>query len=209
VSERSDHPVLPAHADLRRWGFAVLLAVPVALLAAAAASVVIALLALPVALLLTRDGYLALLAISYGPFAASVALQAIAGAVLAWSIALPLLAWGRERAVVAPAAGAGAGVLGLLAGALSLFGALSVPWRYGPTLPIAPVPALIAAALGLAAGALFLEGGKRASARPPAMPPAGWRDDLRHAVWHLVWFAFPLALLFEGWVALLSVLGRI
>lgn len=208
MGERRIPSAKAGHARLRQTLCAVVLAVPLALLATAAASMVLALLALPVALLVTRDGYLALLALSYGPFAASVVLQAVGGATLAWAIALPVLAKARGRGGLALTAGAGAlaGILGFLAGAFTLFAALPVPWRYGPTLPFALVPALVAALLGLVAGGIAA--GSTPRGRVPALP-TGWRDDLRRAAWHLLGFAFPLALLFEGWAALLSALGRI
>lgn len=208
MGELPSRPALPWPARLRQTLWAVVLAVPLALLAAAAASLVLALVALPVALLVTRDGYVALLALSYGPFAASVALQAIIGATLAWAIARPTLGEPRGRVGQALTAGTGmvAGVVGLVAGSVPLFTALPVPWRYGPALPVTLVSALVAALLGLVAGGIAHAGTARVSAAPL---DAGWRGDLRRATWHLVGFALPLSLLFEGWVALLSALGRI
>jgi hypothetical protein len=192
---------------LRRVGVAALLAVPLALLASAAAGIIVAVLALPIALLVTHDGYLALLALSYGPFAAALTLQAVLAATLVWSIINALREPQPHYHLASLLMGAIAGGVGLFGGALPLFAALDVPWRYGPALPFAGVPALIAAALGMAAAGLHAA----IAARRPisAAKLTGWRNDMQQMAWQILWFAMPLALLFTGWAALLAALGRI
>ena len=79
-------------AHLLPYGLGMVLSVPIALLAGAIAEVVVALLAIPVVLLATRDLYVAPFAISYGPFAAAAVLLWLLSATALWSLALPLLA---------------------------------------------------------------------------------------------------------------------
>jgi hypothetical protein len=175
-----------------------LVAVPMALAASGGAALVVGVLALPVALVLTRDAYLTLLASSYGPFAAAETLVALIFAALAWAGALlvPLPTVPRVLA-----GGAVAGMLGLLLGAVPYLAVLPVPWHYGPALPITPLDLAMSALLGLAAGGIFLYATGRL--RPP--PGNGWRC----AIWQSAWFVGPLALLLAGWAAILSALGLI
>jgi len=192
---------------IRRVGFAALLAVPLALLASAAAGIIIAVLALPIALLVTHDGYLALLSLSYGPFAAALTLQAVLAGTFIWGMVGALLKPETHQRIVSLLIGAAASGVGLFGGALPLFAALDVPWRYGPALPFAGVPALIAAVLGVGAAALHTIITARSTV--PVAKIAGWRNELQQMAWQILWFAVPLALLFTGWAALLAALGRI
>lgn len=172
------------------------MAVPVALTASGGAGLAVGALALPVALLLTRDAYLALLSLSYGPFAAAETLLALLFAALAWAvvslISLPPL----SRAL---AGGTLASICGLLLGAVPYCALLPVPWRYGPALPITLLNLLVSALLGLASGGIFVLATRRL--RPP--PGTGWRC----AIWQSAWFVGPLGLLMAGWATLLSALG--
>ncbi len=195
---------------MRRIGLAALLAVPLALASSAAAGLIVAVVAVPVALLATRDAYLALLSLSYGPYAAAVTLQAVLAATLAWSIIEPLM--GAKTSAKTPRAfplmlGALAGAVGLAVGALPLFAAFAVPWRYGPALPFSGASAPFAALLGvLAAGAhVFI-----LNRRPlPATHLMGWRAGTQQTAWRILTFAVPLAVLFATWAALLAALGQI
>jgi hypothetical protein len=174
-----------------------LVAVPVALAASGGTALVVGVVAMPVALLLTHDGYLALLSISYGPFAAAETLLALIFAALAWAgtvLVTPL-----PLPIRALAGGTLAGALGLLLGAVPYLAVLPVPWRYGPALPITPLNLLVSALLGLAAGGIALV----ASARLRAPPAISWR----YALWQSAWFIGPLALLMAGWATILSALG--
>jgi hypothetical protein len=184
------------------WG-AVVLAPLIALGMTAVASIAIALLAIPVAYGITHDGYVALLAVSYGPYAAALVVMSVAIAATAWGV-LQRVTHGR----VVPAwgaigGGALAGALGLGLAPLPVLRLLPVPWQYGPALPLT-VPHLGIAALagGMAGIAPLL----RAISPAKHGAPNG-RAALWHAATEVALFAFVLALVLGAWGALASLLG--
>src|SRR5690348_15056399 len=78
-------------------GWSMLIGVPLAIVAGAAAEIVVAPAAVIVALITTRDGYIASLSLSYAPFAAAAALPWLISAVVLWGLISPLLAYARRQ----------------------------------------------------------------------------------------------------------------
>jgi hypothetical protein len=182
----------PAPRTLPPW-WAVLVAPFIGVGMAAVASVIIAVLSVPVTLLLTRDLYVALLAVSYGPYAAAQSLVTVVIATtifaFAWVASLPPH---RPRLKVF-FSGAGGAILGVAAASLPLVGMLP----YGPSFALTPLNAVIAALAGAAAGGSALR----------RWPQGNAIRGVRALVAPIAAFALLLALLLEVWAAATSLVG--
>lgn len=181
------------------WAWLGVVAAPfIAVGMSALASIPIAILAVPVAYILTHDGYVALLSVSYGPFVAAQVMVDIALAAALWSIATLVgdaRAW--HRGWIA-ASGALAGALGLWLAPVAQLGALDPAWRYGPTLPITPANVLAVVLAGGLAGVIRL----RHQTAPAGA--ATWRTAFNRVAADVALFALVMALLLEGWAAITS-----
>lgn len=187
-------------------GWTMLLAVPLALGTVAAASIVIAVVAVPVTLLQTHDRYVASLALSYGPYAAATALQIVAGATLIWGIAHSLvtgLAPERRalRLLLSAMAGGLAATLALwLAQSPLPVGAVAL-WSYGPMPAWLPVQAMLIVCFGALAGGLM-----PLLPAPVAVPR--WRDALRHRAFWLICYSLVFAALLEFLLLILALTAQ-
>ncbi len=187
-------PAPPVRPAPPAWG-GLVLAPFVALGMTAVASCAIAILAVPFALLTTHDGYVAALAVSYGPYAAAQVLVSVAVATTLWGIVW-FVARGRPQATAtAIGGGAAGGLIGLWCAPLPLLGFLAAPWRYGPALPLT----LLLVAFAALAGGLA---GTAVALRP--RPPVA---TLGRVTSEIAIFALVLALLLTGYAALASLLG--
>ena len=186
-----------------------LLALPTATVIAAVAGLVVAIAAFPVALSQTHDLYLALLALSYGPFAAAMTLQSVIVATMLWALLHPIRRMAASAAALTTTFVLGGGMvagLGMLGGTVPVLGVVSTPWRYGPALALTLQNISVAAFAGMLAGGVALLHASRAT-RPVASPSMWWAN-----VWprtrELAWFTLPLALVLEAWAAILAAQGR-
>jgi hypothetical protein len=201
-------PIAPRSRFWRDLGLAVVVAIPTALASSALAGMIVALVAVPVAFALTHDAYLALFAVSYGIFAAALALQVLLGASVAWALVqsfVPGSASTHGRAAWQIGGGIIAGLLGLLVGQVPLLGPLAARWRYGPTLALDAPQIGIIALCSLLAGTLAWV--RRGRTPPPSA--SSWQAAAQPHISAIAWFVLPLALLLTTWLAILAVLGRV
>ena len=181
------------------------LSVPVALVMTAAAALVVEVVAIPLAWLATRDVYVALLAPSFGLYAAGLVLLWVVAATLIWSLLHPAFV-GQTPARILLGAGVTSGLAALIGWLLLMFWAPDTTtlfrWHYGP-LPRATLTnsALIALS-GVLAG-LVSAWRSRVRAKRDCASTGAWRQALRDGAW----FAFVLALSLECWVALVAAFG--
>lgn len=198
--------------DWRGVGLSAILALPTAVVMTAAAGLVVALAAFPVALAQTHDRYLALLAVSYGPFAAATVLQGCLGACLAWALLRQvgtLLPRGVPRFVASVMGGLAVAELGLLFAKISLLGFFAVPWRNGPALPLTGANFGIAALAGSVAGVAAWWHAQRIDRATTLASQRSGHEQMRQAIGVSAWFALPLALVLVSWAAVLAAMGQI
>ena len=173
----------------------------VAVCMTAVASCAIALLAIPITFITTHDGYVALLAVSYGPYAAAQVLTSVGLAATLWSLVGIFGRGGTWRAVTTIGGGALAGVLGLWLAPLPFLRPLAAPWQYGPALPFSPGYIIAAAIAGGLAGMLPMVRLR------PTEGTLTKRTVLWRACVDVASFALILALLLEMWVAVIAIFG--
>lgn len=202
---------LPVRVVWRGLALNALLAIPTAIVISAVAGLVVAVAALPVALLQTHDLYLAILSASYGPFAAAMTLQSVIGATVLWALLHPL----RQRApssashiAISVLSGAGVACLGMMGATIPVLGIVAAPWRYGPALAITAPDMSVAFFAGALAGGVALWRTQRSMHTSTPSPTSSWWAYLWQHISELAWFAFPLALVLEAWAALLAAQGH-
>lgn len=173
----------------------------------AGASLIVALLAFPIAFLATHDLYVTLLAPTYGLYAAGQALQWVCAATLMWSLLTAVLRHGKQ----APSARSVAfgAVIGSVATILVWGGELLLVqvsvlarWHYDPLADSALLAFLCFALSGLLAGIM-----SAAQHRAVTVATSAWRDEFRQHITGIAWYAFALALVLEIWISVASTLG--
>lgn len=185
----------------------VILSVPVGMVMTAGASLIVALLAFPVAFLVTRDLYVTLLAPTYGLYAAGQALQWVCAATLVWSLlASGVRRWMRPsgaRSILVSALLGGVGTI-LVWGCGIVLVQMNIlqRWHYDPLADSALLAFLGFALSGALAGCVS------ATRRKPATAvTSAWRGDLRQTLRGIAWYAFALALALEAWITVAGALG--
>ncbi len=179
----------------------VVLAMPVAIVMGAVAEALIALVAIPVGYVVSRDLYVALLSPSFGALAAASVVQWLMLAALLWSALWPLIAGRRVGALAAGGGGAATAMLALVVTPLLARHVLA----QHVTLIGSNVPGI---ALALAGGALGGVTCERWIARRASIATLSrWRADLVGALGAVAIFTLALALVAESVVALLVALG--
>ena len=186
------------------WLLAVVGSVPLSVAMGAIAEIIVALVAVPVALVLTRDWYVTPLALSYGPFAAAASLLWLISATLLWSIVAPALAWlwWPWRWAAALLAGivvtaAGVGLAQVVANLLPLI--RSHPMAM---LDVSGVRLFFACLAGGIAGV-----GSLVRAQPLMVPTQNGKATAQRFIAPVAIFALILALCLEGGIAIFAALN--
>ncbi len=186
-------------------GWCALIGVPLALVAGAVAEIVIAPTSVVVAFVVTRDGYVTSLAPSYAPYAAAAVLPWLLSATAIWGVILPLLAYVRQQHMrLARLIAAAGGIVAALGGyGLAFVVTTILPLTRSYTahfLDFVWSGLVVSLYAGAVAGYVSV------------IRTATWPDataTVRRLLPYLVFFACGLAVLLEGSVAALTVLGWI
>jgi hypothetical protein len=183
-------------------GWGMLIGVPLAMIAGAAAEVVIALMAVVIAFITTRDGYVTSLAPSYAPFAAAAILPWLIGAMVLWGIVSPTLAYVRRQGANMARIAAVVGGIAATLGGFSLAHVISV------ILPLTRAYTANLLDFGRMGLVVSLYSGAIAGYASIARMTT-WANEttIKRLIPHLALFACGLAVLLEGSVAALSALG--
>jgi hypothetical protein len=184
---------------------ALLLALPIALVASAVAELAIAVAAVPVALVVARDPYVALLAPSFGVSAAAAVVQWLLAASPLWALLWPIVSARRSTSALASASGA---VVALAALILSEIAVAHWPGPLAQHTAIArpdPFTAIVAIVVGAAAGFVAAWWDRRTYA--DGVTP-GWRATAMRSIVSVAAFALALGLGLESIAALRIALGR-
>jgi hypothetical protein len=202
----SQHAPTDAVASPRRLmalaGWSMLIGVPLAIVAGAAAEIVVAPAAVIIALIITRDGYVTSLAPSYAPFAAATILPWLISAVVLWGLISPLLSHARRRHVKM------ARVASVLGGAVATAGGFGLAFIITALLPLTRSYTAHLLDIGRLGLVVSLYSGTIAG-YVSTIRAAIWSDEttIKRLIPYQALFAWSLAVLLEGSIAALTALG--